>query len=76
MWAALLPVGVHDESRQLLRRIEYNQRALAWARADKKKRGPEPDPVYLSGEEAVMDEKLRRERETQEEVAEFFGIDL
>lgn len=76
MWAAILPVGVHDESRQLLRRIEYNQRALAWARADKKKRGPEPDPVYLSGEEAVMDEKLRRDRETQEEVAEFFGIDL
>ena len=32
--------------------------------------------LVVNGEEAVMDEKLRRDRETQEEVAEFFGIDL
>lgn len=75
-WVAIVPALAHSESRHLLRRIEYNQRAFAWARADEKKRGPEPEPVTLSGEDELKEEKARREMEEQESVAEFFGINL
>lgn len=75
-WTAIVPALAHDESRQILRRIEYNQRAYAWAQADKKKRGPEPEPMTLSGEDELKEEQARREKKDQESVAEFLGINL
>lgn len=76
VWTAIAPSRAHDESRQLLRRIEYNQRAFAWAQADKTKRGPEPEPMLLNGEEELMEKQAQREKQEQESVAKHFGINL
>lgn len=55
---ALIPDAEWSIDTTLLVRIEYELRLLIWAQGDKKKRGPEPQPLEPPSRRMEMESRL------------------
>ena len=74
-WRALDPILENDTATHLLRKIELNQRAWAWAHTDDAKRNANvPVPITLPGEAEHGEEKKRQAEADAASVAAAFGI--
>lgn len=73
--AALFPAGAHSTEAILLRQMELNQRAWAWAHTKDGERGEnEPEPIWLAGEEREHELRIEREESKALTVADALGI--
>lgn len=73
----LNPAGAHGTEALLLRQMELNQRAWAWAHTKDGERGEnEPEPIWLAGEEQAHELRVEREENKALTVADALGIGI
>lgn len=73
----LVPEQAHDEATYLLRQMELNQRAWAWAHTkDAKNKTNEPKPILLHGEQDAADKAAQHELDKAEGIAARLGIEI
>lgn len=90
-WLAALAAQLPDTSRvavaahpenawstgdYLLRSVEFQLRAFAWALAGGEKTGPRPEPIYSPGESAHFDAIVKEAERMADNVASVLGISL
>lgn len=91
LWLAALAAQLPDTSRvavaahpenawttsdYLLRSVEFQLRAFAWALAGGEKTGPRPEPIYSPGESANFDAIAKEAERMADNVASVLGISL
>lgn len=75
--AAMNPAASHSTEALLLRQMELNQRAWAWAHTKDGERGEnEPEPIWLTGEEQEHERMVEREENKALTVADALGISI
>lgn len=75
--AAMNPAASHSTEALLLRQMELNQRAWAWAHTKDGERGEnEPSPIWLPGEEQEHERRVEHEENKALTVADALGISI
>ena len=73
---AIAPAASHSTETQILRQIELNQRGYMWAQADKSKRGAEPQPILLDGEQEAHERAVAEQERNAVDVADALGLSI